>query len=303
MDSLDVNIEEPKVSDSSIIANDTKMDEQHDTTEKKSKETIENQEPNIELDEIHEEVHVDASTDLVANKSITNNTSSQTKKEIKKPTTSFFVYLSEMRPKIIKDNPAIAFKDIPKVCSEMYKKLSPEDRAHYDNLAKMDKLRYAREIEEYRLLNPNNDSQIESTKTNATSSSGSNSTTLEFPLGRIKRIIKLDNEIKNISKEALVTITKSTELFIGYLVDKTSQITKKRKGKVLKDSDLYQSIFSHEPLQFLRLDIPKPGTTASNNNNTAPPNKKQQITNPHDTADQTPKPGSITSFFVPTIVK
>ena len=36
--------------------------------------------------------------------------------------------------------------------------------------------------------------------------------------GRIRKIVKLDNDVKNIGKEAIVAITKATELFIAYLV-------------------------------------------------------------------------------------
>ena len=34
----------------------------------------------------------------------------------------------------------------------------------------------------------------------------------------MKKILKLDHDVKNISKEAIVAITKATELFVAYMV-------------------------------------------------------------------------------------
>jgi hypothetical protein len=77
------------------------------------------------------------------------------KKGIKKPLTSFIIFLSEKRENLLKEQPELKFKDIPRIVSEMFKALSPEQRQHYDDLAKQDKIRYAREIE-LEKLNGNN---------------------------------------------------------------------------------------------------------------------------------------------------
>jgi Histone-like transcription factor (CBF/NF-Y) and archaeal histone len=34
----------------------------------------------------------------------------------------------------------------------------------------------------------------------------------------VKKILKLDHDVKNVSKEAIVAITKATELFVAYMV-------------------------------------------------------------------------------------
>lgn len=73
----------------------------------------------------------------------------------------------------------------------------------------------------------------------------------------MKRILKLDPEVKAVSKEASVAITKATELFIAYLAVRSHNLLSKRKGKSIRDVELYQTIHTTETLQFLRVDFPK----------------------------------------------
>ena len=262
-----------------LLSNTQNEENEIDAIEKFS----ESDELNIDNGIDHTDGHVDNMTETVS------YPSSSKKKELKKPCTAFFIYLNEMRSKIVQDNPGISFKEIPKVCSEMFKNLNTEDRAHYDKLAKLDRERYTKEVEEDK-LNRKDDHEV-----NLQADSLKFGTELVLPLGRIKRIIKLDSEIKNISKEALIAITKSTELFISSLTLKTSQITGKRKGKVIKDSDLYQTVFSHEPLHFLRLDTPRERSTAN-----PPVTKKSNLGSNNAITAETNNNKSIKSFFAPT---
>ena len=81
--------------------------------------------------------------------------------------------------------------------------------------------------------------------------------------GRVRRILKLDPEIKTISKEASVAITKATELFVAYLTVRSQTINMRRKGKTIRDVDLYQIIHASELLQFMRIDFPKSVVTSA----------------------------------------
>ncbi len=74
---------------------------------------------------------------------------------------------------------------------------------------------------------------------------------------RIKRILKLDTEVKNVQKEALFAVTKATELFVAYLAVRTSQQVAQRGGKMIRESDMFQTIYAIETLDFLRLDFPR----------------------------------------------
>ena len=51
-----------------------------------------------------------------------------------------------------------------------------------------------------------------------------------LPQARVRKTIKLDPEVKNVKKEALVTLSKATELFLGYIAQRASAKVVARKG-------------------------------------------------------------------------
>jgi len=67
----------------------------------------------------------------------------------KKGMSAFMFFSQKMRPKIKAENPDISFGDIGKKMGELYKKLTPEERAPYDQMALEDKERAATEMAEY----------------------------------------------------------------------------------------------------------------------------------------------------------
>ncbi|GAQ82755.1 DNA binding histone-like transcription factor [Klebsormidium nitens] len=65
-----------------------------------------------------------------------------------------------------------------------------------------------------------------------------------LPLARIKRIVKLDPDIKQVSSDALKTIALATELFLGSLAESTAHVTRAGKRSMVKVEDLLQTIKS-----------------------------------------------------------
>jgi histone H3/H4 len=79
--------------------------------------------------------------------------------------------------------------------------------------------------------------------------------TTTFPVARIRKICKLDPEVKNLSKEALLLVTKAAELALAKLGKecvKTAQIQNRRK---LLPDDVAQVCAVREQFAFLRDDI------------------------------------------------
>ena len=62
---------------------------------------------------------------------------------------SFVFFTKEHRPKVISDNPGISFIEMGNMLGEMWRKLSPEEKKKYEDLAAEDKIRFSREKEEY----------------------------------------------------------------------------------------------------------------------------------------------------------
>ena len=76
-----------------------------------------------------------------------------------------------------------------------------------------------------------------------------------FPVARIRKICKLDPDVRGLSKEALLLVTKAAELALGKLGQecvKTAQIQNRRK---LLPEDVAQVCSVREQFLFLREDV------------------------------------------------
>ena len=69
----------------------------------------------------------------------------------KKPLTACFNFMMAIRPQVISENPQIATKvtEITKIIGQRWKELSEKQKKPYQDLADADKLRYARQLEEF----------------------------------------------------------------------------------------------------------------------------------------------------------
>jgi len=82
-------------------------------------------------------------------------------------------------------------------------------------------------------------------------------TQLQLPLARVKRIMKLDKDVKLISSDAAFLIAKSAELFLDYLVKHASVKTRAEKRKILHYKDLSAIAKEFDSLEFLVDIIPE----------------------------------------------
>lgn len=67
----------------------------------------------------------------------------------KKFMTAYILYSNDVRASVSAANPEAKFGDIARLISKQFKALDPDERAKYDELARLDKERYNREMEGY----------------------------------------------------------------------------------------------------------------------------------------------------------
>ncbi|OVA10609.1 Transcription factor CBF/NF-Y/archaeal histone [Macleaya cordata] len=80
-----------------------------------------------------------------------------------------------------------------------------------------------------------------------------------FPLGRIKKIMKLDPDIKKVNSEALYLISLSTDLFLQFLAEKSTEVAVDKKRKTVKLEHLRIAVKRHQPTNDFLLDsLPMP---------------------------------------------
>jgi structure-specific recognition protein 1 len=67
----------------------------------------------------------------------------------KKGLSAFMFFSKEMRPKLKEENPNLSFGELGKLLGQVYRDLSPDELAKYEEMANSDKKRFNREIEAY----------------------------------------------------------------------------------------------------------------------------------------------------------
>jgi DNA-directed RNA polymerase I subunit RPA43 len=78
---------------------------------------------------------------------------------------------------------------------------------------------------------------------------------LILPVARIRKICKLDPEVRNLSKEALLLVTKAAELMTAKLAAETVRVAQIQNRRKLLPDDVAQVCSSREQFVFLRDDI------------------------------------------------
>ena len=177
-----------------------------------------------------------------------------TRAGVRKPQSTWLLFLGERREIIMKEQPGLLLQQVVRIIGEQFRNLSQEDKDRLEMLAQQDKERYAREMEVQAKL----DAEIKANNAiiNENGISIIARIPLSIPVARVKRTIKLDPDVKNISKESVELVTKAVELFIGYLTTRSSQGVMLRGSKQVNEYDLLHTIHTNKTLEFLRLDFP-----------------------------------------------
>lgn len=77
---------------------------------------------------------------------------------------------------------------------------------------------------------------------------------LQIPVSRVKKIMKLDQDINKINSEALHLIASSTQLFLELLAEKSAQVALEKKRKTIKLEHLRVAVKRHQPVSDFLLD-------------------------------------------------
>uniref|UniRef100_A0A6U2NTT2 Transcription factor CBF/NF-Y/archaeal histone domain-containing protein n=1 Tax=Leptocylindrus danicus TaxID=163516 RepID=A0A6U2NTT2_9STRA len=80
-------------------------------------------------------------------------------------------------------------------------------------------------------------------------------TELVLPLSRIKKIAKLDPEVRGITKEAMPIMVLAAEMFIKKLGQETNRIAQIQNRRTLLPEDVVEVCSAREAFAFLREDV------------------------------------------------
>ena len=102
-----------------------------------------------------------------------------------------------------------------RLLGQLWKSLKNEEKAVYQKQAAQERERVSREMEEWLAAGGSLNDVSDIVGGNATGLKDPSA--LVFPMARIRKICKLDPEVRGMSKEALLLITKCAELATGKL--------------------------------------------------------------------------------------
>ena len=129
----------------------------------------------------------------------------------------------------------------------MWSSLTDEDKLPYKLRAAEERDRVSKEIARYDLdALP----QLE-----AGAAAPTDPTALTLPIGRMRKICKLDPEVKGLTKEAVPLITKCAELFLSKLGQETVKVARLQNRRTLLPADVAQICTTREKFLFLREDV------------------------------------------------
>ena len=74
---------------------------------------------------------------------------------------------------------------------------------------------------------------------------------VQFPLGRVKNIMKMDPDVNLASKDAVFMVTKSLEMFVENLAIEAYSYTSQTKKKTVSRQDVEKAIDAVDALAFL----------------------------------------------------
>jgi histone H3/H4 len=137
---------------------------------------------------------------------------------------------------------------VAKALGQLWATLSPEEKQVYQNKAAEERERLAKEIQAWKdaggvVPEPSSASLRASTDS------------LIFPAARIRKIAKLDPEVKGLSKEALQLVCKASELFCSKLGKESVQTAQMQNRRKLLPDDVAQVCATREAFLFLRDDV------------------------------------------------
>ena len=167
---------------------------------------------------------------------------------LKRARTAYFIFADEKRNDVKDENPGGGVAVVAKAIGQLWSALEAPEKAKYETVATEERARVARDTQRLKDagLWPEKGTEV---------AQALDEDALAFPVGRIRKICKLDPEVKGMSKETTLLITKATELFchrLGMECVTMAQMSNRRK---LLPDDIVQVASMKERFMFMKSDL------------------------------------------------
>jgi histone H3/H4 len=146
---------------------------------------------------------------------------------------------------------------ISRVLGQLWSSMTNDEKQAYQSKSAEERERVAADLKAWEEDAVASGIVLDSTdgSTNKNKEGENNSVTLLYPSARIRKICKLDPEVRGLSKEALLLVTKAAELFTSLLGNECVRVAQIQNRRTLLPDDVVQICHSRERFEFLREDI------------------------------------------------
>lgn len=127
--------------------------------------------------------------------------------------------------------------------------LTDEEKKVYQDKAAEEKERLAEELRAWK------EAGGELVEQELLPAASNNTDALIFPYARVRKICRLDPDVRGISKEAVALVTKAAEVFAAKIGNETMRVAAIQNRRKLQAADVAQVCASREQFLFLREDL------------------------------------------------
>ena len=213
-------------------------------------------------------------------------------KKPKAPLSGYFLFLAKYRPIVKAANPTVSIGELGKLLGKKWSTLEEIEKSGFQTTAAEAKAKYQPCLVQWKL---DMEEFIKKGGVPATSMSSGDYRDCVLPLARVKKIMKRDPDVANMSKEALFLMTKCTDIFIEHLGEAAIRQAYGQKRKGVRLEDINSAIRATSSARFLEADFPITGPSN---------HKRQKITTEGTEGDTASKSslGPMDSFFKKKVV-
>ncbi|KAL7539999.1 hypothetical protein ACHAXR_009787 [Thalassiosira sp. AJA248-18] len=172
---------------------------------------------------------------------------------LKRARTAYFIFADDKRETVKQKHQGEGVAVIAKAIGQLWSALQPTEKEVYETQAAKERQRVSRDTQ--RLKDAGLWPEPNTTDNTAGAGEGIDDDTIIFPIGRIRKICKLDPEVKGMSKESALLITKATELFCTKLGKECVTMAQMQNRRKLLPEDVVEVCSIKERFMFLKPDL------------------------------------------------
>ncbi len=169
---------------------------------------------------------------------------------LKKARTAYFIFAQDKREELKQKYQGEGVAALSKATGELWKGLQQTEKEVYENQAAQEREKYMKDKQ--RLI----DAGVWPESSSGGADAGEyDEEAILFPIGRIRKICKLDSDVKGMSKEATLLVAKATELFASKLGSEVVTMAQMSNRRKLLPDDVVEVCSVKERFMFLKDDL------------------------------------------------